>query len=111
MMMMCILKRIFHQKSNIWYIDKIKPSKHIISIGNHEKGIQPPHNEMNCVYLEIDPRRYDSQSVWSQKTKRVLQKIAEHSLKFKGDPNFPFPPVKARIIFLFRSETELSILC
>ena len=26
-----------------------EPSKHIVSIGNHEKGIQPPHNEMNCV--------------------------------------------------------------
>ena len=49
-MITCILKRILDQKSNIWwYIDQIKgwvlisneePSKHIVSIGNHEKGMK-----------------------------------------------------------------------
>ena len=49
-MMICILKRILHQKSNIWYIDKVKGwelmsivrtrQSTIVSIGNHEKGMK-----------------------------------------------------------------------
>ena len=44
------LKRILHQKSNIWYIDKVKRWElmsivrtrqcTIVSIGNHEKGME-----------------------------------------------------------------------